>query len=62
MKAAVYRAYGPPDVVRIEEVAKPTPGADEVVVEEPLEIRVGEKPVSVTLRTPGEEPHCGRHA
>ena len=32
MKAAVYRAYGPPDVVRIEEVAKPTPGADEVVV------------------------------
>ena len=32
MKAAAYRAYGPPDVVRIEEVAKPTPGADEVVV------------------------------
>src|SRR6476620_1597351 len=32
-------------------------GADDdaVVVEEPLEIRVGDKPVSVTLRTPGED-------
>ena len=30
--------------------------ADDIVaVEEPLEIRVGEKPVSVTLRTPGED-------
>jgi FdhD protein len=28
---------------------------DLVVVEEPLEIRVGEKPVSVTLRTPGDD-------
>jgi FdhD protein len=28
---------------------------DNVVVEEPLEIRVGEKPVSVTLRTPGDD-------
>jgi FdhD protein len=28
---------------------------DLVVVEEPLEIRVGEKPVSVTLRTPGAD-------
>jgi FdhD protein len=28
---------------------------DAVVVEEPLEIRLGEKPVSVTLRTPGED-------
>jgi FdhD protein len=32
-------------------------GCDEdlVVVEEPLEIRVGDKPVSVTLRTPGHD-------
>jgi FdhD protein len=30
-------------------------GDDLVVVEEPLEIRVGEKPVSVTLRTPGHD-------
>jgi FdhD protein len=28
---------------------------DALVVEEPLEIRIGEKPVSVTLRTPGED-------
>jgi len=28
---------------------------DAVVVEEPLEIRVGDKPVSVTLRTPGHD-------
>jgi len=28
---------------------------DVVVVEEPLEIRVGEKPVSVTMRTPGDD-------
>ena len=28
---------------------------DAVVVEEPLEIRLGEKPVSVTLRTPGDD-------
>jgi len=28
---------------------------DILAVEEPLEIRVGEKPVSVTLRTPGED-------
>jgi FdhD protein len=31
------------------------PAIDAVVVEEPLEIRVGEKPVSVTLRTPGDD-------
>jgi len=28
---------------------------DVVVVEEPLEIRMGEKPVSVTMRTPGDD-------
>src|SRR6185369_8658789 len=28
---------------------------DSVVVEEPLEIRVGDRPLSVTLRTPGED-------
>src|SRR3954471_19965076 len=28
---------------------------DAVVVEEPLEIRLGDKPVSVTLRTPGDD-------
>lgn len=28
---------------------------DSIVVEEPLEIRVGERPVSVTMRTPGDD-------
>jgi NADPH:quinone reductase-like Zn-dependent oxidoreductase len=32
MKAAVYRCYGPPEVVKIEDVEKPVPGDDEVLV------------------------------
>lgn len=32
MKAAIYRAYGPPDVLRIEEVPKPAPSDDQVLV------------------------------
>lgn len=32
MKAATYRAYGPPDVLRIEEVPKPSPGGGQVLV------------------------------
>ncbi len=32
MKAAVYRQYGPPDVVRIEEVTTPTPRDHEVLI------------------------------
>jgi NADPH:quinone reductase-like Zn-dependent oxidoreductase len=32
MKAAVYRQYGPPGVVHLEELPKPTPGANEVLV------------------------------
>jgi len=32
MKAAVYREYGPPEVIRIEDVEKPVPTADEVRV------------------------------
>lgn len=32
MKAAVYRQYGPPDVVRIEDIPKPDPGDGDVVV------------------------------
>jgi NADPH:quinone reductase-like Zn-dependent oxidoreductase len=32
MKAAVHRSYGPPDVVRVEEMSKPVPREDEVLV------------------------------
>lgn len=32
MKAAVYRAYGPPEVIRIEDIPKPVPRDDDVLV------------------------------
>jgi NADPH:quinone reductase-like Zn-dependent oxidoreductase len=32
MRAVVHRCYGPPDVLRLEEIAKPTPGAHGVLI------------------------------
>ncbi|HEY8855611.1 MAG TPA: alcohol dehydrogenase catalytic domain-containing protein, partial [Candidatus Dormibacteraeota bacterium] len=32
MRAVVYDTYGPPDVLRLEDVAKPVPKEDEVLV------------------------------
>jgi len=40
---------------RSEDGRSPAPGSDAVVVEEPLEIRVGGHALSITMRTPGHD-------
>jgi FdhD protein len=42
-------------VLRWQRGVKPTRAADELAVEEPLEIRVDTRPVVVTMRTPGHD-------
>jgi NADPH:quinone reductase-like Zn-dependent oxidoreductase len=32
MKAVVWTKFGPPDVLELQEVARPTPGEDEVLI------------------------------
>ncbi len=51
---ALMEPYTLTDVVRIANGNRDD-AEDAIVVEEPLEIRLGEKPVSVTLRTPGDD-------
>lgn len=63
MAANVHRAAGPgpqpPRTVRVARLAwrggKATSEDDEVVLEEPLEIRLNGRAVSVTMRTPGDD-------
>src|SRR5262245_31090716 len=42
-------------IVRWEERVGPADVSDELAVEEPLEIRIGGEPVTVTMRTPGHD-------
>ena len=35
MRAVVFDRYGPPDVLRVEEIERPSPKDDEVLVEGP---------------------------
>jgi FdhD protein len=50
-------AVPPYSAARVEVLRLPAGGAerDELAVEEPLEIRVGGRPVAVTMRTPGHD-------
>src|SRR6266704_2477067 len=58
MKAIVMREFGPPDVLRLEEIATPVPGAGEVLIRVhavsvnrtlDLAVRAGTYPARATL-------------
>jgi FdhD protein len=43
------------DIVRMDAAGQRIPAADAVVVEEPLEVRLGKRSLLVTMRTPGDD-------
>lgn len=43
------------EVIRIDQGASPSSVTDRLVVEEPMEIRLGSTPLAVLMRTPGQE-------
>jgi NADPH:quinone reductase-like Zn-dependent oxidoreductase len=46
MKAIVYHNYGSPDVLKLEEVQKPIPGDDEVLIKvQAASVNYGDLPV-----------------
>jgi NADPH:quinone reductase-like Zn-dependent oxidoreductase len=66
MKAAVYTRYGPPEVVRITDVAQPVPGDDEVLIAvraasvNPLDGLTAGKPYSLRVMTGLRRPKAIR--
>jgi NADPH:quinone reductase-like Zn-dependent oxidoreductase len=66
MKAAVYDRYGPPDVVRVSDVANPVPGDSEVLIRvraaalNPLDFVIQGKPYTLRLMTGLRRPGTTR--
>ena len=66
MKAAVHTSYGPPDVVRVTDVAKPVPRPDEVLIAvraasvNPLDGLTTGKPYSLRVMTGLRKPNVTR--